>query len=255
MRQSQTCYCRSSERSGQYVTNSGTKNMIRSIFLAAASVMATASVQPSNEAIVQAQPVADAFYAAVVACGRKPPFKPAVELATAPGATRYDPYKRAVVIVPFDAIDPGTRAAMERFAAISTLGLSGQQQYVEIFNNLLVAHELGHWIQEVARRPLTRWQAEYEANRMMVAFWRDHPAGTSTERRLANFVAQRAPVPDLVPNGIEASEADYFNANITSVEANPARYSLFQEKMVRLAMLESPIPSFCQTITTAWPRG
>lgn len=228
--------------------------MIRSIFLAAGSVMATVSVPYSNEAIVQAQPVADAFYAAVVACGRKPPFKPAVELATSPGATRYDPRKRAVVIVPYDVIDPGTRAAMERFAALGTLGLSGRQQYVEIFNNLLVAHELGHWIQEISRRPLTRWQAEYEANRMMVAFWRDHPAGAPTERRLANFVAQRAPAPDLVPKGTEAAEADYFNANIIGLEADPARYSLFQKKMVRLAMLESPIPSFCQSITTAWPR-
>ncbi|RYF01099.1 MAG: hypothetical protein EOO77_33350 [Oxalobacteraceae bacterium] len=229
--------------------------MIRSIFLAAASVMATASAQPSNEAIVQAQPVADAFYAAVVACGRKPPFKLAVELATVPGATRYDPRKRAVVIVPYDVVDLGTRAAMERFATIGTLGLSGQQQYVEIFNTLLVAHELGHWIQEISRRRLTRWQAEYEANRMMVAFWHDHPAGAPTERRLANFVAQRTPAPDLVPKGITTGEAEYFNANITSLEADPARYSLFQKKMVRLAMLERPIPSFCQAITTAWPRG
>lgn len=228
--------------------------MIRSIFLAAASVMATASTPPSNEAVMQAQPVADAFYAAVVACGLKPPFKPVIELATTPGATRYDPRKRAVVIVPYDVVDPGTRAAMERFAAIGTLGLSGQQQYVEIFNNLLVAHELGHWIQEISRRPLTRWQAEYQANRMMVAFWRDHPVGASTEHRLVNFVAQRTPTPDLVPTGIGAGEAEYFNANIVSLEADPARYSLFQKKMVRLAMSERPMPSFCQAITTAWPR-
>lgn len=101
--------------------------MICSTFLAAASVMIAASAPPANGAITQAQPVAHAFHAAVVACGRKPPFKPAVELATSPGATRYDPRKRAVVIVPYDIVDPSTRAAMERFAAIGTLGLSGQQ--------------------------------------------------------------------------------------------------------------------------------
>ena len=54
---------------------------------------------------------------------------------------------------------------MDRFAAIGTLGLSGREQYIqyiEVFNNLLVvAHELGHWLQEMAQRPLNRWQAEY----------------------------------------------------------------------------------------------
>lgn len=73
--------------------------------------------------------------------------------------------------------------AMDRFAAIGTLGLSGREQYSEIFHNLLVAHELGHWLQEVARRPLSRWQAEYEANRIMVAFWREYPAQSKPLRR------------------------------------------------------------------------
>ncbi|MEG3178833.1 hypothetical protein U1872_21600 [Sphingomonas sp. RB3P16] len=228
--------------------------MLRSTFLAAAGLMTAGHAPATNEAIAQAQPVADTFYAAVVACGRKPPFKPVVELATSPGTTRYDPLDRAIVIVPYDILDPGTRAAMDRFAAIGTLGLSGRKQYVEVFNNLLVAHELGHWIQEVSRRPLRRWQAEYEANRMMVAFWRDHPGTTPTELRLANFVAQRTPMPDLVPAGATATEAEYFNANVASIVADPARYSLFQKKMVRLAMSEKPAPSFCQAVTTAWPK-
>ncbi len=59
---------------------------------------------------------------------------------------------------------------------VGTLGLSGREQYAEVFNNLLVAHELGHWLQEVAQQPLIRWQAEYDANQIMVACCRDHPA-------------------------------------------------------------------------------
>lgn len=233
----------------------GTKPMIHAIFLAAAGLLTAAHAPVADEAMAQAQPVADAFYAGVVACGREPPFKPVVALAASPGATRYDPNERAIVIVPYDILDPGRRAAMERFAAIGTLGLSGRAQYVEVFNTLLVAHELGHWIQDVSRRPLRRWQAEYEANRMMVAFWRDYPGTAPTELRLQNFVAQRTPAPDLVPAGITATEAEYFDANVDSIVSDPARYSLFQKKMVRLAMAEKPAPSFCQAVMTAWPRN
>jgi hypothetical protein len=141
------------------------------------------------------------------------------------------------VIVPYDVVDPGTRAAMERFAAIGTLGLSGQQQYAEIFNTLLVAYELGHCIKEIPRRPLTRWQAEYGANRMMVAFWRDHPANASTDAPACEL--RRAADADSRSclKRHRARRSDYFNASITSLEADPAPYSLFQRKMVRLAML------------------
>jgi len=60
-------------------------------------------------------------------------------------------------------------------------------------HELLVAHELGHWPQMVAQRPLTPWQAEYGANEIMVAFWREYQApahAASTEAGLLNFVAQ-----------------------------------------------------------------
>ena len=94
--------------------------------------------------ITQAQPVLDALYNAVVACGYKPPFKPTISVANAPGATLYDAVRRAVVPVPYEVLPPARRDAMERFAKIGTLGLSGREQYSEVFNNLLVAHELGH---------------------------------------------------------------------------------------------------------------
>ncbi len=229
----------------------------KAIFAVTAGVASLANASPANEAIAQAQPVLDAFHAAVIACGRQPPFKPTIRLAETADATRYEHAARAIVLVPYEILGPARRAAMERFAAIGTLGLSGQQQYSEVFNNLLVAHELGHWVQEVSGRPLTRWQAEYEANRMMVAFWRDHPAAApapATERRLANFVAQSPETADPMPADAGISVEAYFNANIISIEAEPARYALFQKRMVREAMLETPQPSFCQTIGAAWPK-
>lgn len=200
--------------------------------------------------------IVDTFYDAVVACGRKPPFKPSIIIATTPDATRYDPVNHAIVLVPYEVLPLPRRAAMERFAAIGTLGLSGQEQYVEVFNNLLVAHELGHWLQEVAQRPLNRWQAEYLANQIMVAFWRKHPAAPpqpETERRLANFVAQSPNMPNPMPSNTTMNAEDYFNAHLAEIEADPMAYAGFQKMMVRQSIAEQPAPSFCQMVTTIWP--
>ena len=204
----------------------------------------------------RAQPVLDTFFAAVAACGHEPPFKPRIEVAKTAGPMRYDPTAGAVILVPYEALDPGGRAAMERFSAVGTLGLSGRDQHAEVFNSLMVAHELGHWLQEIARRPLNRWQAEYEANQIMVAFWRAHPAEThtaTTEMRLANFVAQSPGMPDPTPKESDLSAEDYFNAHLSQIESNPAAYAGFQKMMVRQAMAELPAPSFCQLVVRSWP--
>jgi hypothetical protein len=216
-------------------------------------VTQTAAIE---EVITQAQPVLDAFYDAVVACGRKPPFKPIIRVANAPGPTLYDPASRAVVLVPYEVLPPARRTAMDRFAAIGTLGLSGREQYSEVFNSLLVAHELGHWLQDVARRPLNRWQAEYEANRIMVAFWREHPAqlqAASTERRLANFVAQAPNTPSPMPYDAGLGIEEYFNTHLADIESDPLAYAGFQKLMVRQAIAERPIPTLCELVAAAWP--
>lgn len=205
----------------------------------------------------QAQPILNAFYDAVVACGLEPPFKPSVIVATTSDAMRYDPVNRAIILVPYEVLQPPRRAAMDRFAAIGTLGLTGREQYIEVFHSLLVAHELGHWLQEMAQRPLNRWQAEYQANQIMVAFWREYPAAppaAATERRLANFVAQSPNTPSLIPDNLGMSIEDYFNAHLAEIESNPMAYAGFQKMMVRQAIAERPAPSFCQLVATAWPK-
>lgn len=187
----------------------------------------------------------------------EPPFKPTIQVDTTAGATRYDPGRRAVVLIPYEVLPSARRAAMDRFAAIGTLGLSGREQYAEVFHDLLVAHELGHWLQEVAQRPLSRWQAEYEANRLMVAFWRERPAASPaapTGRRLANFVAQAPNAPAPMPGDTGMSVEDYFNAHVGAIERDPAAYAGFQKLMVRRAMAEDPAPSFCRLVAGAWPR-
>jgi hypothetical protein len=209
-----------------------------------------------NGIVSLAQPVLDCFYDAVRACDREPPFKPSIQIATSPGPIRYDHAERAVVLVPYELLDPAAKVGMDRFAAIGTLGLSGRAQYEEIFHGLLVAHELGHWLQMVAQRPLTRWQAEYGANQMMVAFWREYPApapAASTEARLANFVVQPPHFPSLVPSALDITIEGYFDQAIAEIEVNPPRYAAFQKMMVRRAVAENPAPRFCDLIHSTWP--
>lgn len=193
-----------------------------------------------SEAIIgPAQRVLNAFYDAVVACGRKPPFKPSIQVATSPGPTRYYHLSGAVVLIPYELLDPATRAAMDRFAAIGTLGLSGRAQYEEIFHNLLVAHELGHWLQMIAQQPLDRWQAEYGANQIMVAFWREHPApnSRSSSRQLRRSSAE------LSESRSQRRRYEcrrLFNKAVAEIERNPPRYAAFQKLMAHRAIVERP---------------
>ena len=185
----------------------------------------------------RAEPVLDSFYEAVLACHCEPPFKPSIAIATSPRP-----------------IEPAARTGMDRYAAIGTLGLSGRAQYEEIFQGLLVAHELGHWLQMIGHQPWTRWQAEYGANRIMVAFWREHPSPVaSTEARLANFVVHPPHFPSLIPEGLGMPIETFFDQAYEEIERNPVRYAGFQKMMVRRAVAEEPKPRFCELVRSTWP--
>ena len=116
---------------------------------------------------------------------------------------------------------------------------------------------VGHGLQEIAQRPLNRWQAEYQANQVMIAFWREYPASppaAETEKRLANFVAQSPNMPNPMPENTGMSVQYDFNTHISEIEANPMAYAGFQKMMVRQAISEQPSPSFCQMVLAIWPQ-
>jgi hypothetical protein len=209
-----------------------------------------------DDILSRAEPILNRFYEAILACNREPPFKPAI--ATSPGPIRYDQVNQAVVLVPYELLDPAAKTEMDRYAAIGTLGLSGRAQYEEIFQGLLIAHELGHWLQVIARQPLTHWQAEYGANQIMVAFWREYPASTpsaSTDARLANFVVQPPHIPNLVSEGLDVSIETYLDESYQEIEMHPMRYAGFQKMMVRRVIAEEPQPGFCESVNSTWPTA
>jgi hypothetical protein len=108
----------------------------------------------------------------------------------------------------------------------------------------------------VASLPRTRWQAELGANRIMVAFWREHAADApapATTVRLANFVVQPATVPALLPERLPITIESYFNESLKIIEKNPLLYAGFQKHMVRQAMAEQPTPRFRELVASTWP--
>lgn len=214
------------------------------------------ATDPAARVLQRAQPVLDEFYAAVLACGRKPPSKPQIRVSATPSVPHYDHGQNAVVLCAWEFLSPPQRAGMEASAKAGTLGLAPADQYGEIFNELLVAHELGHWLQMVAFRPIDRWTAEYEANRIMIAFWREHPSprhAASSEDRFINFSAHGPGLASPVPPEFEERPEAYFSANITALEQDPRGYAWYQKMMVRRAAAERPRPSFCSVVADNWP--
>ncbi|MCH8617169.1 hypothetical protein LZ016_13810 [Sphingomonas sp. SM33] len=200
----------------------------------------------------------DQFYGAVIACGRTPPFKPQVRVSAGPSVPHYDHEQAAVVLCPWEFLSPAQKAGMEASAKAGTLGLSPTDQYGEIFNELLVPHELAHWLQMVAFKPIDRWTAEYEANRIMVAYWREHPApapAASSEDRFINFSAHGPGLTSPVPAEFEDRPETYFNVNSDALEQNPRGYAWYQKMMVRRACAERPRPTFSSLVESIWPSA
>jgi hypothetical protein len=205
----------------------------------------TNTPDPAAEAAQQARHTEDRFYSAVQACGVAAPRKPPIRAEMQRGIIQYDP-SGTVLVFPWEAMDQGTHDALAALAAQSRSGLSGKATYTSIFNELLVAHELGHWLQ-AGRLRSDRWESEYNANQIMIAFWREHPEGRSTNERLREYLSfvpgDHNPMPP--PQG--QSDREYFNAHYAELQRSPA-YGWYQNSSGKLAMAERPKPRFCELV-------
>lgn len=213
--------------------------------LAAMLLGAEAEPDPANTAAAPAQSVVNRFYAEVLDCGVKPGPKPRLKVELARGVIHYDG-SGTIIIYPWETMDQGTHDALASLASSGPPGRTGQEAYQSIFNELLVAHELGHWLQR-GRLNGNRWKSEHNANQIMIAFWREHPRGTPTARRLAEYLrfvpGDHNPMPS--PSG--QSEQTYFNENYAALLRSPA-YGWYQNSSGRAAARERPVPRFCALI-------
>jgi hypothetical protein len=207
-----------------------------------------AQSDPVGEATRQAQRVEDRFYAALQDCGVKAPPKPPLRAELKRGVVQYDS-SGTVLVFPWEGMDPGTHEALTALAQRSGSGLSGRATYASIFNELLVAHELGHWLQ-AGRLKDNRWASEQDANRIMVAFWREHPDGRATAVRFAEYLSFVPGDHNPMPPPAGQSVRQYFNANYAALTRSPA-YGWYQNMSGRSAYAERPRSRFC-TLIRRW---
>jgi hypothetical protein len=106
----------------------------------------------------------------------------------------------------------------------------------ELFNELLVPHELGHYLEIMSRRieMLDHWQSELEANQIMVAFWmRDPESAKKFPLRIENATRYLRTLKNPVPPGQDARA--YFNQNYDKLGYDPAAYGWFQGELIQTA--------------------
>lgn len=221
-----------------------------------------AQVTPSaEEARVRAlaQPVIDQFHAAVARCGARPPFKPTIRVENGAGMIHYRPSAGQVVLYPWSTMTEKTKANFETYAQQPGGDGDARATYEQIFNELLVAHELGHWLQPFqpekrnARGIYDNWRYEYNANQLMVAFWRENPARERpTEMRLARYLGYDDGKPNKAPPPIGESIENYFSSSTQAIVKADA-YGWYQNVMGRRAVAERPKPSFCRLVSEWLP--
>ena len=225
--------------------------------LMAQAVVPGAVATPADVARVtaRAQPVLDRYDAAVRRCGARPPFKPAIQVAASDGIIHYDAPTGRLVLYPWTVVGGEMKAvAVDRAAR---QGGDAREGYESIFNELLVAHELGHWLQgfqperRTAAGRYDNWFAEQNANRLMVAFWRENPGSGATGRtRLESYVDRETPNPMPPPAG---TSLEQFFTDDTMRIVRGGGYGWYQGEMTRRALAERPQPRFCALVAEWLP--
>ncbi|MCC2976659.1 hypothetical protein LK533_08215 [Sphingomonas sp. PL-96] len=210
----------------------------------------TPSVQQLGESI------RNRFVRAARDCGAALPFVPAVTVdSTKTIDVHYSNDDRTVHFTDWANLNEDSRAAITAWADKGTLGLSPEGMYREMFNSFIAPHELGHYLQDVAKRwkGMSGWDAELEANRIGIAFWSLQPgAEGKVEARVENITRFLDDIPSPVLAG-DTAEA-FFNRNYAAFsrgEAGPLNamnYSWFQALMFKTALRERGDHTFCQLV-------
>lgn len=197
----------------------------------------------------QALDIRDRFVAAIESCGVKPAFGPGIVIRTHPGIVAYFKQDRSAHLSRWADLPPPVQRMVEAWAASGTAGLSGEAHFVQVFNGLLLPHELGHYLQHMSGRldTLPRWESEIEANRIAIAFWSLEGTGSaSLPERIENFSRFLESLPRPVPAGVDLR--DHFNANYDALGEDAAAYGWYQGTLMRKAWDERGQTDFCSLV-------
>lgn len=159
----------------------------------------------------------------------------------------------------WEKVPPPIQATFNRWAAYAGDQPSGQQLFGEMFHLFFLVHELGHWMEDqvleqrqdnmaaTARRNArtARWEYEIMANRISVAWWREHdPAYLA--KMIKDFRTIEAKLPNPVPAG--ENPRQYFTNQYSKLAEDPNAYGWFQLHMIIVGYDERPKRNFQQAI-------
>lgn len=189
------------------------------------------------------------FMARVKECGQGLPYTPGVVVDSQPTLISFYFEDRSIHASRWHEMPPPIQGMLAEWAAQGTLGLTAEGQFGEVFNSLLVPHELGHFVASVNGRGKGQafWDGEVYANRVAIAFWKGEPGGEAKlSSRLENYNRFLDGLPNPVPDGQQPRA--WFEANYEELGNNPQAYGWYQGLFMREASQQSADDEFCSLI-------
>lgn len=226
------------------------------ICLAVAALAAPAAAQDVDPVIAHAQTLIERFTAEMRECGVEPQYTPGVVVDSRASIISFYDGDRAVHLSRWADAPPFVQELVTAWAAVGTLGYTPEQQFEEIFNDLLVPHELGHYVElsSGGYNETDFWVGEVNANRIALAFFALDPA--SRERlpaRIENYNRFLAELPNPVPEGEDPHA--FFQANYERLSNDPAAYGWYQGAFMRAAWAQKDEADFCTLVRQAASRA
>jgi hypothetical protein len=217
----------------------------------------TWSMKPAepDPVMLRASRVRDQFVAAIQACGVEPTYLPNVIANTPNDGIHYDDGDHAVHISRWSKLDPHVSDAMAGWAKQGKLGLDPEGMWGEIFNEFLVAHELGHYLEYMSGNigSLDNWQAEVDADRIALAFWAlDKDSTRKLPTRVENYSAFLLSLPSPVPAGEDARA--YFGNHYEDLTKDLGAYGWYQGQFMKVAWKQPDRRSFCDWVHANRPH-
>ncbi|NBB53080.1 hypothetical protein GVN24_32885 [Rhizobium sp. CRIBSB] len=220
--------------------------------LAFAAASAPVAAQTGDPLVAQTESIIGRFVGELRACGVEPRYVPGVIVDSAPSIVSFYEGDRAVHLSRWADAPSFVRELVTAWASAGTLGLTPEQQFAEIFNSLLVPHELGHFVElsTGAYDQQDFWVGEVNANRIALAYWALDPAERARlPERIENYNRFLAALPNPVPEGEDPHA--YFQANYERLSNDPAAYGWYQGAFMRAAWAQKDDADFCTLVSAA----
>jgi hypothetical protein len=202
--------------------------------------------------LVRLTALRDTFIARIKSDGFSCPIvPPTIVVDHVPSFGNYDDAANVLHTANWIELSPEERGLFFQLAGPHADEGAAHAAFEEAAHRWIFVHELGHWWQACRHANIShsKYQIEYGANRIALAYWREADPGFAI-RMLSTFHGYVDHVPSPVPPG-QATES-YFNDHYEQLGPTPD-YRWYQSHMIVTASQERPSPSFATALTETRP--